>query len=90
MLQQQKIKLEDLGNLLLTHTAFTNEKNTRLEQYNIKIIWLPKYHFELNRMEGVWCDSKRYVRIKNDQDFSKFGDLIIEALEEYEKKRFKY
>ena len=26
------------------------------------------------------------MRIKNDQDFSKFGDLIIEALEEYEKK----
>ena len=54
---QKKIKLEDLGNLLLTHPAFTNEKNTRLEQlaskYNIKIIWLPKYHCELNPIEGV-------------------------------------
>jgi len=49
------------------------ERDTYLErlarQYDVKIIWCPKYHCELNPIEGVWCDTKRFVRSNHEQDF---------------------
>ena len=57
---------------MLSHPAF-EEKNTNLEKlaskYNVNIVWCPKYHCELNPIEGVWCDTKRYVRSNNEQDY---------------------
>ncbi|CAF0827332.1 unnamed protein product [Brachionus calyciflorus] len=48
--------LKELREMLLTHPAFDGV-NTHLEklaaEYNIKIIWCPKYHCELNPIEGV-------------------------------------
>ena len=76
--------------MLLTHPAFDGV-NTHLEklaaEYNIKIIWCPKYHCELNPIEGVWCDLKNFVRRNNDQDFNKFFRLICSSLDQYENKK---
>lgn len=55
--------------------------------YNIKIIWCPKFHCELNPIEGFWCFLKQYVRKKNDQDFNKLNELIMEAILEFKTKK---
>lgn len=55
-------------------------------KYGIKIIWCPKYHCELNPIEGFWCDLKWYVRKWNDQNYSKLNGLIIEGMEQYSRK----
>jgi hypothetical protein len=48
--------LPKLREILNTHPAF-DEENTALNQiaksYNGKIIWTPKYHCELNPIEGM-------------------------------------
>ena len=74
---------------MLSHIAFS-DKNTNLEKlakrYKINIIWCPKYHCELNPIEGLWCDLKRYVRKHNKQDINKLLNLILDAMDEFEKK----
>ena len=88
--ESRKIKLPELREQMLTHPAFS-DKNTRLEKlaqcFQINIVWCPKFHCELNPIEGVWCALKRYVRKHNEQDFSKLFDLILEAIDDYENKK---
>ncbi len=48
-------------------------------KYNIKIIYCPKYHCELNAIEGLWCNQKAYVRSRTDQTFDKMIRLISES-----------
>ena len=75
---------------MLSHPTFI-EKSTNLEKlaikYDIHIIWCPKYHCELNPIEGVWCDRKRYVRSHNEQDYQKLLPLIATSLDQYESKQ---
>ena len=40
----------------------------------------------MNPIEGVWCDTKRFVRARNEQEFDKLLPLINEALLQYEQK----
>ena len=54
-------------------------------EYGVKIIFCPKYHCELNPIEGLWCASKHYVRKYNDQSFDNLNNLIIQSFEEYNK-----
>jgi len=70
----------------MEHPAFNNG-NTHLQrlasEHGFNVLFCPKYHCELNPIEGVWCFLKGFVRKKNDQDFNKFLDLILEAINEY-------
>lgn len=81
--------MNELRQILSKHPAFDGN-NTHLEklaeEFGIKIVWCPKYHCELNPIEGFWCDLKQYVRKNNDQDFNKLNDLIIRAVEEFKEK----
>ena len=83
-----KIKLDELRNLLSAHSAFQNA--TRLEKlglkYHVKIIFGPKYHCGLNPIEGLWCAMKRYVRQRNDQTFSTMLALIPKSREDFQEK----
>ncbi len=51
-----KIRLEELKNILIHHPAFSPIKKLTLlaEKYGLKIIYLPKFHCELNPIEGLW------------------------------------
>ena len=42
----------------------------------MKIIFNPKYHCEMNPIEGLWCSMKRFIRQRNDQTFSMMLRLI--------------
>jgi transposase len=83
-----RVKLGDLRNLLLVHSAFQNV--SRLEKlaskYHVKVIFGPKYHCELNPIEGLWCAMKRYVRQRNDQTFSTMLTLIPKSRVDFREK----
>ena len=67
-----RIKLDDLHRILSRHVAFNNI--SRLEKlaakYNMKIIFNPKYHCEMNPIEGLWRSMKRFIRQKKRSNFS--------------------
>ena len=48
-------------------------------QYNMKIIYCPKYHCELNAIEALWCNQKAFVRSRTDQSFDKTIRLIADS-----------
>ena len=48
-------------------------------KYNVKIIYCPKYHCELNAIEGLWCNQKVFVRSRTDQSFEKMIKLIADS-----------
>jgi hypothetical protein len=85
----ESYSLLELRSILARHVAFN--ENTRLEQlahkYGIKILWNPKFHCELNEIEGFWCDLKWYVRKINDQNYNQLNTYIIDGMEQYEKKQ---
>ena len=79
------IKLSELRTILSKHPAFQNV--TKLEKlahkYNVKVIFVPKFHCELNPIEGLWCHMKQFVRKKTDQTFSTMMRLIPEFRENF-------
>ncbi len=80
-------QLFELRSILSKHKAFS-EYDTRLEKvaikYDVLIRWLPKFHCELNPIEGMWCFLKNYVRKRNDQNFNNFKNLVLEdSIEEF-------
>lgn len=83
------ISLAELREIISKHPAFEVD-STHLERlastYGHKILFCPKFHCELNPVEGVFCDLKRFVRKHNDQDFRKFNSLIQQAFEKYSSK----
>lgn len=78
-----------MRSILTMHIAFEN--TTRLEKlalkYEAKIIWVPKFHCELNPIEGVWCEQKSFVRKHNEQDWNKFHNLLTQSREYYQNKK---
>ena len=81
-------RLNDLREIISRHPAF--DSKTKLDrlaaQYSVKIVWCHciKFHCELNTIEGLWCNSKHYVRQQNEQDYSKLLDLIQQSFKDYE------
>ncbi|CAF4608342.1 unnamed protein product, partial [Didymodactylos carnosus] len=79
-------KLQQLKELVGQHPAFQNV--TKLEklgmQYGIQVLYVPKYHCELNPIEYYWCHMKQFVRKHNDQTFNKMVSLIGEARKNFE------
>ena len=53
------------------------------DKYSIRIIFLPKYHCELNNIEGLWCHQKAFVRKRTDQTFTKMITLIDESRDNF-------
>ncbi len=63
---------------------------SRLEQlagkYDVTIKFCPKFHCELNCIEGLWCSQKMYVRRKTDQTYNTMLKLIGESRENFRDK----
>lgn len=76
-----------MKDLLKDHVSF--EPVSKLEvlarEYNISIVFCPKYHCELNPFEGLWCEQKRQVRKQNDQDTNKLFSLIEQSRDDFRK-----
>lgn len=80
------IYINDLREKMAKHIAFDNTSNLEklAFKYDVKIIWCPKYHCEVNPIEGFWCYSKNYVRKYNEQKFTELNNLIIQSKERFE------
>ena len=51
--------------------------------FNINIIYCPKFHCELNAIEGLWCNMKRYVRQRTDQQYNTMLSLIEQSRDHF-------
>ena len=59
------MKLEEMRAILADHDDFKNEKcrvDTFLSNSSHTCVFIPKFHCELNPIERVWSQSKRYTR----------------------------
>jgi transposase len=77
----EKIKLKEIKELLKDHPAFNSETKLEslAEKYNKKIVYCPKYHCELNPIEGLWCFMKWNIRAHTDQRYQTMLNLIDES-----------
>lgn len=48
---------------------------------------MPKFHCELNPIEGMWCHQKSFVRKYSDQTFNTMTRLIPQSRENFVEKR---
>ncbi|CAF2033495.1 unnamed protein product [Rotaria magnacalcarata] len=76
-----KVKLHDLRNILADHPAFkiTSKLEQLADKYNVRIKFCPKFHCELNAIEGLWCHEKQYIRQKSDQTYATMLKLMVES-----------
>ena len=74
----QSVKFAELRTILASHPAF--QKVPKLEElarkYNIKVIFAPKFHCDLNAIEGLWCYMKQYGCKNSDQTYPTMMRLI--------------
>ena len=78
------LKADDMRIILSNHDDFANEK-TQVEHYVIsrgfQCHFLSKFHCELNPIERVWGQSKRYSRAHTNFTFAKLRETINPALD---------
>ena len=82
------IKLAEIRNTFSSHLAFQNVSKLEMlaRKYQAKIVFCPKFHCELNAIEGLWRDMKWYVRAKSDQTFPTMLRLIPQSRENFEQR----
>ncbi|CAF3360349.1 unnamed protein product, partial [Rotaria sp. Silwood2] len=82
-------KLQELQDLLSQHKAFQNV--SKLEElgntHKVKVIFAPKYHCELNPIEGLWCNQKQFVRSRTDQRFNTMIHLVAQSRKHFIEKQ---
>ena len=78
------LKADDMRIILNNNDDFVNEK-TQVEHYIIsrgfQCYFLPKFHCELNPIERVWGQSKRYSRAHSNFTLAKLPETINPALD---------
>ncbi|CAF1240634.1 unnamed protein product [Adineta ricciae] len=72
------IRLEELKRLLNSHDAFKNISKLEMvaNDYGVAVTFSPKFHCELNPIEGLWAHQKQFVRHRTDQTFPTMLKLI--------------
>ena len=80
------LKADDMRTILTHHDDFVTEK-TQVEHYVIgrgegfQCLFLPKFHCELNPIERVWGQSKRYCRVHTNFTLVKLREILNPALD---------
>ncbi len=78
------LKLDDMRVILNCHDDFKNEKSalhTILERRGHTVLFLPKFHCELNGIERIWGHAKRYTRAHCDYTFNSLRKTVPVALD---------
>ncbi|CAF1406848.1 unnamed protein product [Adineta steineri] len=85
------VKLEELKQLLSLHEAFKNISKLEMvaNTYGVAISFSPKFHCELNPIEGLWAHQKQYVRRRTDQTFPTMLKLIQKSRTNFIEKMFR-
>ena len=76
---------ERMREILGSHSDFKNEKS-RIERFLVEekghiVYFLPKYHCELNPIERVWAQAKRYTKAYCNYSIQSLRKNIVSALE---------
>ena len=78
------LRADDMRKILSNHDDFRNEK-TLLERFLIdrghKVIMIPKFHCELNPIERVWGQAKRYSRAYTNFTLPGLRRILPQALD---------
>ena len=78
------MKLDEMRSILAGHDDFKNEKchvDTVLTDCGHTCVFIPKFHCELNPIERVWSQSKRYTRAHCDYTIASLQRNIPLALQ---------
>ena len=78
------LKADDMRTILANHEDFVNEKTQVEHEVNrrgLQCFFLPKFHCELNPIERVWGQSKRYCRAYTNFTIAKLREIIDPALD---------
>ena len=70
--------------ILANHEDFVNEKTQVEHEVNrrgLQCFFLPKFHCELNPIERVWGQSKRYCRAYTNFTLAKLREILDPALD---------
>ena len=73
---------KEMMDILGKHEDFKNEKSKierLLQALGHRVLFLPKFHPELNPIERVWGKAKVYVKDKCDYTFNGLRNVIIPA-----------
>lgn len=80
----ERMKAEDLRTVLANHEDFRTEK-TVIENFLIesghKVLFLPKFHCELNPIERVWGQAKVFTRKYSNSTVQRLRSIIRPALD---------
>ena len=79
-----RMKAPDMRLVLRSHADFKNEKTaveSLVQEKGQRAIYLPKFHCELNPIERVWGEAKRFTRSHCDYSFAGLERTIVPALE---------
>ena len=78
------MKAADMRIVLANHADFKYEKTaleSLMQEKGHRAIFIPKFHCELNPIERVWGESKRYTRAHCDYTFQGLERTVIPSLE---------
>ena len=74
-----KMKAADMRLVLSGHRDFKYEKTSLehlMDEKGHKCYYIPKFHCELNSIEGVWGEAKRYTRANCDYSWKELYLLV--------------
>ena len=77
------MKAKDMMELLKSFPDFKRQPTmleTYIQQRGHICIYYPKYHCELNPIEHVWCQSKKYTRAYADGTITKLRKIVPQGL----------
>ena len=77
------MKAKDMRELLKSFPDFKRQSTlleTYIQQRGHICIYYPKYHCELNPIERVWCQSKKYTRAYADGTITRLRKIVPEGL----------
>ena len=79
-----KMKAEQMREILQNMPDFKYEKTrveTLLHSHNFKSYFIPKFHCELNPIERVWGQSKKYTRAHCNYSFAGLENTLEQSLD---------
>ena len=80
-IRTESLKAEDMRKILSNHEDFRNEKPKVMEEKGYTALILPKFHPELNPIERVWGQAKRYSKSHCNYSLPSLRKVIDPALD---------
>ena len=77
------MRAKEMRNMLKTFPDFKNQKTILeecIEERGHICVYFPKFHCELNPIERVWCQSKKYTRAYANRTITQLRKIVPDRL----------